>query len=298
LTSDDLAVPLGQGVDYPTTYSAMIAQARLCIIANKIYNEFLAAHISNATISEELAYRFEEELRHWRTSLPNYFVDMETPTWFHGPRAVIFWKEQNLRMMLWRGGQKSNRIRARTELATQNYIQVALESVGAICNFCSANDRLHQGLSWYATYFLFQAVLVLDFGLLQLPEDGQASIWRTAIDDSRQCFSQLGTTNPAAIRCISVLDRIHSHHQSLVSNGNHMLADFHSGSVLHQFSEVPSSALPDGQQDVPDHQIYSADPALHGFPSTQEEEHFDYIPGDFYTMDDFDMNFNWNDSQT
>lgn len=301
-------------VDYPTTYSAMIAQARLCIIANKIYNEFLAAHIINATISEELAYKFEEELRDWRTSLPKYFIDMDTPTWFHGPRAVIFWKEQNLRMMLWRGGQKSNRVRARSELATQNYIQVALESVRAICSFCTANDRLHQGLSWYATYFLFQAVLVLDFSLLQSPEDEQASVLRNSIDDSRHCFSKLGVTNPAALRCISVLDRIHSHHQNLASN-SHQLSEGLEENSISQFSDVQNSIVLDGQGDfLAEHQIYSADPALqlfldgppmnnlfdgvYGFPSTQEQEHFDYVPGDYYNMDDFDMNFNWTNSQT
>jgi transcriptional regulatory protein GAL4 len=291
----------------------MIAQARLCIIANKIYNEFLATHIINATISEELAYKFEDELRDWRNSLPPYFIDMDTPTWFHGPRAVILWKEQNLRLMLWRGGQKSNRVRSRSEVATQNYIQVALESVRAICSFCMASGRLHQGLSWYAAYFLFQAVLVLDFGILQSPEDEQAGTWRSSIDAARRCFSELGGTNPAALRCISVLDRIHSHHQNLASNNHQVLDDAHSTS--HQYLETENSIQLEGQRElIAEHQVYSADPALqlfldgppmtnlfdgvYGFPSTQEQENFDYVPGDFYNMEDFDMNFNWNDPQS
>lgn len=37
---------------------------------------------------------------------------------------------------------------------------------------------------------------------------------------------------------------------------------------------------------------------VYGFPNIQEQENFDYIPGDYYNMDDFDMNFNWTDSQT
>lgn len=241
----------------------MIAQARLCVIANKIYNEFLAAHIINDTISEELAYKFEKELRDWRTSLPDYFVDKDTPTWFHGPRAVIFWKEQNLRMMLWRGGQKSNRVRARSELATQNYILAALESVKAICSFCTANDRLHQGLSWYATYFLSQAVLVLDFGLLQSPEDEHAGLWRNAIEDSRNCFSQLGITNPAALKCISVLDRIHSHHQNLAAN-SHQIPEGVEVNSMSQLLDMQNLIVLDGQVDAK-HQIYSADPAFQFF---------------------------------
>jgi transcriptional regulatory protein GAL4 len=288
----------------------MIAQARLATIANKIYNEFLAAHISNAIISEELAYNFEEELRKWKASLPGYFVDTNSPAWFRGPRAVILWKEQNLRMMLWRGGQRSNRARPRDGVAMQNCVLTAMESVQAICGFCTANDRLHQGLSWYATYFLFQAVLVLDFGLLQSPDDEQANTWRTSIDKSRECFSQLGITNPAALRCISVLDRIHNHHQSdLSSQLGYNVAEV--GTDV--FPDFGTMELPGDNMDYSSHQAYMADPALqffldgapmtnlfdgvYGFPSTQEQQNFDYIPGDFYGIDDFDMSLNWNDNQ-
>ena len=47
-TSDNFAIALPAPVDYPTSYSAMIAHARLSIIPNKIYNEFLAAHLRRA----------------------------------------------------------------------------------------------------------------------------------------------------------------------------------------------------------------------------------------------------------
>jgi transcriptional regulatory protein GAL4 len=211
-------------------------------------------------------------------------------------------------MMLWRGGQRSSRIRSRSEVATQNCILVALETVESICNFCSANERLHQGLSWYATYFLFQAVLVIDFGLLQSPEDEQAKLWRMAINQARQCFLQLGITNPAALRCISVLDRIHQHHISAASNPG--TAPQSPGP--NAFSE--STDLNFGQIDYTAHQGYPADPALqffldgapmtnlfdgvYGFPSTNEQDNFDYIPGDFYNMEDFDIPLGWNENQS
>jgi len=289
----------------------MIAQSQLAVIANKIYNEFLATHISNAVISEDLAYKFEEELRLWKSTLPAYFLDADSPTWFRGPRAVILWKEQNLRMMLWRGGQRSNRTRQRGGVAMQNCILVAIESVRAICDFCTVNSRLHQGLSWYATYFLFQAVLVVDFGLLQSPDDEQANLLRNSIDESRQCLSQLGTINPAALRCMSVLDRIHHHHLSVASSqasqfGQHLSTD--------PFQEFGDMTLPIAQMDYSSHQAYTADPALqffldgpsmtnlfdgvYEFPSTQEQQSFDYIPGDFYILDDFDMSLNWNDNHS
>ncbi|KAG4432882.1 hypothetical protein IFR05_011628 [Cadophora sp. M221] len=313
LTSDELGMALEPPVDYPTACSAMIAQAQLSIIANKVYNEFLAAHISNAIISEDLAYKFEDELRVWRSNLPAYFVDAKVSTWFHGPRAVIFWKEQNLRMMLWRGGQRSNKTRSRSETATQNCILVATESVHAICSFSGAKDRLHQGLSWYATYFLFQAVLVIDYALLQSPEDVQSSIWRESIDQARACFSQLGITNPAALRCIAVLDRIHSHHLSLAATNNCTRANSQDPDPIpSSLPDLGDFNLPSTQMDYTTHQAYAADPALqffldgppmnnlfdgvYGFPSTQEQENFDYIPGDFYNLEDFDTSLNWHET--
>jgi transcriptional regulatory protein GAL4 len=303
-------MPLQPAVDHPTTYSAMIAQSKLAAIANKIYNEFLSAHISNAVISEELSHRFEEELRLWRLALPDYFFDAECPSWFLGPRAVILWKEQNLRMILWRGGQRSYKTRSRSEIAVQKCLHVAIESVQAICNFCTSSGRLHQGLSWYAIYFLFQAVMVLDVGLLQAPEDALATTWKSVIDQARQCLTQLGITNAAALRCISVLNRIHTHHQSVAYSNQRSAAQSPRPDALGNFGDTP---LQDGQADYSMHQAYPADPALQffldgppmnnlfdgvsGFPSTQEHQNFDYIPGDFYNMDDFDMSMNWQENQ-
>jgi transcriptional regulatory protein GAL4 len=309
-TSDELSLPLPSSVDHPTTYSAMIAQAKFATIANKIYNEFLLAHISNAVINEELAHRFEEELRLWRLALPDYFFDVESLSWFLGLRAVVPWREQNLRMILWRGGQRSSKTRLRSEFAVQKCLQVAIESVQAICNFCISNERLHQGLSWYAIYFLFQAVLVLDVGLLQAPEDALATTWKSVIDQARQCLTQLGTTNGAALRCISVLNRIHAHHQTVASSNQRQAGQSPGPDPLRHFEDP---TLEDGQVDYSMHQAYTADPALQffldgppvtnlfegvsGFPNTQEHHNFDYIPGDFYSMDDFDMSMNWHDNQ-
>ena len=302
-------MPLPPPVGYPTTYSAMIAQARLSIIANKIYNEFLAAHLSNAVISDELANKFESELGIWRSSLPSYFRDSEIPQWFHGPRAVILWKEQNLRMMMWRGGQRFYKQRSQSEATVLNCLNVAIETVQAICSFCIQNNPLHQGLSWYATYFLFQAVLVVDVALLQSPKDLQAALWRNTVEQARQCLSQLGVTNPAAVRCISVLDRIHEHHLSVASSHQRQPLQESGETGLQQSNDA---TLQD-TTDYPFDQTYPADPALQffldgapmtnlfdglsGFPSTQEYENFDYIPGDFYNMEDFDMPMVWPENQ-
>lgn len=61
---------------------------------------------------------------------------------------------------------------SRSETAVQKCLH---ESVQAIYNFCTSNGSLHHGLSRYATYFLFQAVVVLDEGLLQALEGALSS---------------------------------------------------------------------------------------------------------------------------
>jgi transcriptional regulatory protein GAL4 len=283
----------------------MIAQAQLATIANKIYNGFLTAHLSNHLFNEDLVCKFEEELSHWRNALPSYFASQEVPGWFQGPRAVVLWKEQNLRMMLWRGGQRSNRISPRSGDAIRNCALVALESVQAISKFCTEHEKLHQGLSWYATYFLFQAVLMLDVCLLQSSDDSQKSVWRNAIDQGRQRLSELGTTNPTALRCISILDRINKHYGSITSSQSWQTSQYH-GSNL--FQDLNETCLQGVEMDHSVQQPYSDDPALHlflngppmtnffdgghGFSSLQEHQDFDYVTGDFYNMSNFDMSMN------
>jgi transcriptional regulatory protein GAL4 len=182
---------------------------------------------------------------------------------------------------------------------------VALDSVQAISEFCTEPERLHQGLSWYATYFLFQAVLMLDAGLLQASDDSQTSLWTSGIEKGRECLAQLGTTNPAALRCISILDRINKHYLSSASDQSWQTSQYH-GSNL--FPELSDKDLHWTEIDHSVHQPYPEDPdfqlfldgppmtnffdGVHGFSSIQEHQNFDYVTGDFYNMDNFDMSLN------
>lgn len=61
------------------------------------------------------------------------------------------------------------------------------------------------------------------------------------------------------------------------------------------------------------HQAHAVEPALQfvlggppvtdlfagvtSFPSTQEYQNLDYIPGDLYTLEEFDLSMNWNETQ-
>jgi transcriptional regulatory protein GAL4 len=89
-------------VEYPTTYSAIIAQASLAVIANKISN-MLSASTRHDEVDDQVGLELEDQLSTWRASLQPYFYSADVPLWFRGPRAVVLWKEQNLRLMLWHG---------------------------------------------------------------------------------------------------------------------------------------------------------------------------------------------------
>ena len=67
-------------VDYPTIYSAIIAQAQLAKLADATYHEFLLAKTAGSRIEYRLAESMERDLFRWYKSLPSYFTLTEVPT--------------------------------------------------------------------------------------------------------------------------------------------------------------------------------------------------------------------------
>ncbi|KAL4870825.1 fungal-specific transcription factor domain-containing protein [Aspergillus spectabilis] len=190
----DLTSILPAPTNQPTIYSAIIGQARLATIGNTIYRDVISTHIQ-AGVGLRASRSLDHQLKAWKLSLPIYFTAQDIPTWFRGPRAIIGWKEQNLRMMLWWGSQRLCSTSRHTALTTQNTI--------------------HAGIAWYATYFLFQAVIVLSIhqfkprNPLELSLVGaDQDLWVFSITKARDSLTQLGQTNTAGTRCLEVLDRI------------------------------------------------------------------------------------------
>lgn len=206
-------------MDYPTTYSAIIAQTRLAKIANVIYHEFLSTRTAGYRIDYKQAELMERDLVNWRKSLPSYFTASNVPSWFQGPRSVVVWKEQNLRILLWRGSQKYHNFLPTKVSGEDKCLDVAMQSVHDIATFCTTHEEaLHQSLIWYATYCLFQATLVLVASSLkntqeQLEQD--ESPCRYSISRAQECLKLLSTRNRSASRCLHMLDRIRSRSQGL-----------------------------------------------------------------------------------
>ncbi|EON68547.1 hypothetical protein W97_07805 [Coniosporium apollinis CBS 100218] len=303
---DSLPLP----VDYPTTHSAIIAQAHLAVIANKIHNDFLSAHMNNGDVDPEVVQNMEQQLYAWKSFLPPYFMDSNVPQWFRGPRAVVLWKEQNLRIMLWYGAQRSNNIGLNKANAVQKCQLAAIETIQDVSTFCKEqSDLLHAGLSWYAIYFLFQATLVLDISLLQSADQPHNEVTPSPLDDTvslaRDCLSKIGLRNSAATRCISVLDRIHEHLASTKATSGQAFPNM----AWDPYPTFTRRTTPQALTMDNNHWTFTVDPTLHmfldnpsvenllegieGFPSTQEQQFFDYTSGNLYNTEDGQSLMTW-----
>ncbi|GAW20863.1 hypothetical protein ANO14919_103750 [Xylariales sp. No.14919] len=208
-------------VDYPTTYSAIIAQSQLARVAERIYQEFLLAKTSGTKVEYRVAELMERGLDDWRRSLPSYFTAAEIPSWFHAPRAIVLWKEQNLRVLLWRGSRDYHGLLPNKQSAGTKCLEVAMQSTHDIATFCAANEAaLHQGVVWYATYFLFQAALVLEASYLQssrqMRDEEDSPFREHTLCQARSCLMTLAQTSNSAKRCMEVLDSIHQRLRSQV----------------------------------------------------------------------------------
>jgi transcriptional regulatory protein GAL4 len=165
----DLTSVAPDDVYYPTTSSAIISQSKVAIIANEIHVALMSTKTSPAEIDPNLAPKIEQQLNEWRRSLPHYFRSATVPNWFRSPRAVLIWKEQNLRILLWQAIERNPIIWPGREEARRRCATAALDCVESITAFCRDHPNLiHPGVSWYATYFVFQSALILLLHKLQV----------------------------------------------------------------------------------------------------------------------------------
>lgn len=283
--------PLPVPTEQATVYSAIISQARLASIGNVVFSELISSNKSSwdLKISRSINCQFKA----WKLSLPAYFTAHDVPNWFRGPRAIVIWKEQNLRMMLWWGSLRMCNLPSDREEAQNMCHFAAVETIQEITNFCHGNlEILHTGLSWYATYFLFQAAVALsihhlrplqpfDTGLAEISQE----LWLSSISRSRDCLASLSQTNKAAMRCLAVLDRIKDRSRPPQTDSTSQ-ANCQRGSM--ELDPIPDNAE---MQSVP----LAVDPTLQmffedttwdqdifeglgGFPSTEEVGKFDYLP--------------------
>ena len=246
------------------------------------------------------------QLKAWRLSLPVYFTAQDVPDWFRGPRAVVGWKEQNLRMMLWWGSQRLCGIQPDIEEARNMCNLAATEAIQDITTFgADYRDNMHVGLSWYATYFLFQATLVLSIHYLgpyqqmdMSPGTVNQELGLLSISRARDCLAQISQSNEAAARCLAVLERIRD--QSQQSQNFYTPPSMEKPSMAPHTSQAQiqpvletvdtnttSFAIDPALQILLQDSEWNSDifEGLQGFPITDEIETFDYMLPNVFAAD-------------
>lgn len=219
---------------YPTVYSAIISQARLAVIANKIHTTFLATHPC-ADVNHSLAV-MEQNLQNWYTALPEFFLQSDdVPTWFIGPRQIIFWKEANLRILLLLACQRQQSEEHDKAAIGAKYEQVVANTITDIADFCHEHaDLIHIGLSWYAVYFTLQACLAVGVNRLrmnsrrniqQTMDEEQGPVWERPFISALQCLEKLSRFYNPAMRSLRIIERLRSKIRSVASGASESNSD-------------------------------------------------------------------------
>lgn len=187
-------------------------------IANAIYHEFLSARTANKKVEYQIAEMMAHKLDTWKASLPSYFEAADVPAWFLGPRAVILWKEQNLRILLWRETKQNHPYLPMNVDSKRRCLWAAMETIQSISTYCESNQSsLHPGITWYATYYIFQATLVLEASYLSQRSAANEAVrgdhesWESTVATAKRCLEVLAANNShSAHSCLDLIEHIHS----------------------------------------------------------------------------------------
>jgi hypothetical protein len=209
-----------------TVYSAMIAHAHLVVLMNRIHLNFFIHPRSLSScrlpLSRELITKFDEQIARWHSALPQYFTDRNCEAWFAAPRAVVEWKAMNLRMLMYKcfldclsyspvDHPAPSQIPAnrQTHIAllpeVRKCLTFALSTLSSVRKFTKTYQPVWHGIGWYATYYTFQAALVLVTAILSVPKDASVSIWKDGILDALMCLRTMEQSTPSATRVAAVL---------------------------------------------------------------------------------------------
>ncbi|KZF25854.1 hypothetical protein L228DRAFT_234985 [Xylona heveae TC161] len=263
--------------EWPTTYSAIIAHARLASIGNKVYNDIFSAPKKtpyDLRISRSLDHQFKA----WKLSLPVYFTAQDVPHWFRGPRAIVGWKEQNLRMMLWWGSQAHCNSLSDGEEVQNTCYYAAVETIHNVTTFCQDYpDTLNLCLTCLAAT--------------------NQDLWDFSITRARNCLAQLSQKSKAATRCLAVVDKIRNISQPSESASTVLTEpppDNYNGSVqleadlTNKDTYTTAFAIDPALETIFERNSSNMDifEDLQGFLSTDEAQSFDYFLGDASTTND------------
>lgn len=232
-------VPLDQvTVSYPTIYTTLIYESELTKISTRIYNYNCSVlKLSNDKSKMIGLLDMNELLMTFVRSLPVYYDedeqkakqsflemrqqagynDTQVPQWFALSRLRLIARYKNLqilifRYIIWETKDASDITHyGLVKKCKSICFNASIESLYVVCNFVD-NNLLDYLTAWYATYFLFQAILIPILQIIinqttkeELERERHQNLLKY-IEMSQNCFQNLRKYNKLAGKFIRLID--------------------------------------------------------------------------------------------
>ncbi|GME74727.1 unnamed protein product [[Candida] boidinii] len=222
---------------YPTVYSAMIQQTKFTLLTSPMYTKLLDKHLPSLKECLEMNAKLTDFVR----NLPNYFSEHNTiaeqayknvpenlypgykdrpPTWLTLSRHRLIWRYKNLQIILFRpfiwqkimaNDAQSIEI-CQTEDARKCRricLDAASETITSIYNYVNnERDNLSLIATWYATYFVFQASLILIACICSRPGSSQAQNWFKSIQMAKKALLVTGKFNVLGKKFVGLTNKL------------------------------------------------------------------------------------------
>ncbi|KAG7693410.1 hypothetical protein KL930_003986 [Ogataea haglerorum] len=225
---------------YPTLYSALIAQTKLTFLTTPFYSKL----ISKPAPTLQECFNMNVTLEKFISELPGYFHEDESiakreffkylpaglrqstneshlPEWFLLSRNRLIWRYRNMQIILFRPfiwqrivGISNPEVMesCKTEEAKQGRricLKAASETIKSIDKFVKGNEsHLSIIAVWYATYFLFQAVLIPIACLCSDSSSSHSTSWMDDINRAKNALLVMSKYNSMGSKLIKVVNKL------------------------------------------------------------------------------------------
>ena len=205
-----------------TLYTHVRCQSRFHLATEAIYRRLISTPYPTADEMLELdnshlGARYQASLPHW------YQEGAEQPTRFRLSHAIMQWRCQNFRILMYRAflmrrfflrsqsairGNNNHHLSTDTEnRAMQRCLDTSAHTIQSITYFWRQNKQ-NVVTCWYSLYFLFQAILIPVICLRNEPDSPAARGWRDQICNTLEVLDQMTHMNPAAARCHTAITNL------------------------------------------------------------------------------------------
>ena len=213
----NLSRALPSEAEHITTFSSVIMQSKFHMLTNDIYTRVISMPFPSAT---ELVRLDDTLIGKWESCVPFWYrQDAPIPLQFATGHAIMWWRLNNFRIIMYRPYVMRHVLQARAQddandsvppavqEAYQRCLHEAKASISAISKFWASTPPTRLS-AWYALYFLFQASLIPCVCLRNEPNSALSTSWRSQISQTLHTMQLILPVNPSAQECYNVIQRL------------------------------------------------------------------------------------------